>query len=133
MTLEELLALADEVEACVPDGTRGPCRETCRKVVGALRRLADLEDALVSARRTCGCTTQRRTTATGAPCARRCGRRPPVSVLDELTCPYCGAKVRRNEMMVCPGCSRDGCPECMPAGRGCECPECEEGSDDDRA
>jgi hypothetical protein len=27
---------------------------------------------------------------------------------------------------VCPRCGRDGCPNCMPGGRNCLCPECEE-------
>jgi hypothetical protein len=30
---------------------------------------------------------------------------------------------------ICPQCEREGCPECMPAGRGCMCPECEEGAE----
>jgi hypothetical protein len=28
--------------------------------------------------------------------------------------------------LVCPECGRQGCFECMPAGRSCICPECEE-------
>jgi len=28
---------------------------------------------------------------------------------------------------VCPECGRRGCPECMPAGLDCACPECERG------
>lgn len=58
---------------------------------------------------------------------------------DEETCPYCGAPVGDDEgdyrtananRLVCPKCSRDGCPKCMPAGRGCMCPECEEGDNE---
>lgn len=32
-------------------------------------------------------------------------------------------------LLICPQCEREGCPECMPSGRGCLCPECEEGAD----
>jgi hypothetical protein len=28
--------------------------------------------------------------------------------------------------LECPECYRPGCEECMPFGRGCVCPECEE-------
>jgi hypothetical protein len=55
------------------------------------------------------------------------------------TCPNCGAvrsdeevklaKTRGN--LVCPECSRDGCFTCMPAGRNCICPECEEGASEE--
>lgn len=48
-------------------------------------------------------------------------------------CPWCGHESEEegedNYAMVCPTCTRDGCHECMPAGRGCECPECETGED----
>lgn len=43
-------------------------------------------------------------------------------------CAYCGHKTQTTKQhykLRCPVCSRDGCPECMPAGRGCRCPECE--------
>ncbi len=55
------------------------------------------------------------------------------------TCPYCGERVRLEEdekadypkdfgdyWYEFPTCYRDGCTACMPCGRGCECPECEE-------
>ena len=29
-------------------------------------------------------------------------------------------------LYTCPQCGRDGCPQCMPAGNNCLCPECEE-------
>lgn len=29
-------------------------------------------------------------------------------------------------ILKCPGCSRLGCHNCMPMGRGCICPECED-------
>jgi hypothetical protein len=29
--------------------------------------------------------------------------------------------------LECPVCYRPGCEECMPAGRGCPCPDCEAG------
>lgn len=28
--------------------------------------------------------------------------------------------------LECPECYRPGCEQCMPAGRGCICPDCEE-------
>jgi hypothetical protein len=28
-------------------------------------------------------------------------------------------------ILECPECYRPGCEECMPAGRGCKCPDCE--------
>lgn len=31
--------------------------------------------------------------------------------------------------LTCPECYRDGCDVCMPMGRGCMCPECEEAPD----
>ena len=46
-----------------------------------------------------------------------------------LVCSVCGHEEKKEEFLYrlrCPTCSRDGCPECMPAGRGCECPECED-------
>jgi len=27
--------------------------------------------------------------------------------------------------LECPECCKEGCDECMPAGRGCACPDCE--------
>ena len=53
-------------------------------------------------------------------------------------CHHCGAVQHQSEadkkngdppgfLLTCPGCYREGCEECMPAGRGCVCPECEEG------
>lgn len=53
-------------------------------------------------------------------------------------CPHCDwvydaewlAVLRKHGPLVCPGCGRDGCPQCMPDGRGCLCPACEEGRDD---
>lgn len=49
-------------------------------------------------------------------------------------CPHCREKPSKDdaEMFVrlgfyaCPDCNRDGCDACMPSGRGCLCPECEE-------
>jgi len=32
--------------------------------------------------------------------------------------------------LQCPGCDRPGCDYCMPAGRHCLCPACEEGWDE---
>lgn len=47
----------------------------------------------------------------------------------QYLCPQCGEKRPLSEAMKCPRCLRDGCPECMPAGRGCLCPECEAGEE----
>ena len=45
-----------------------------------------------------------------------------VATLEE--CPYCGKNTA--VILTCPGCGREGCENCMPAGNGCMCPECEE-------
>jgi hypothetical protein len=53
------------------------------------------------------------------------------------TCPHCGEVRDAEELglqktwgpLVCPKCEREGCFECMPMGRGCKCPECEDGED----
>ena len=57
------------------------------------------------------------------------------------TCPHCAAKQKGDPdddgtmgypkdfggyFLECPECYRIGCDECMPCGRGCICPECEE-------
>ena len=47
-----------------------------------------------------------------------------------VECPYCGRAVKEADILECPRCNREGCCEslggCMPAGRNCICPECEE-------
>ena len=49
------------------------------------------------------------------------------------TCDYCGAELNKENLppdgrrMMCPGCGREGCLSCMPGGKSCTCPECEEG------
>ncbi len=60
-----------------------------------------------------------------------------------IECPFCGyeldaeheAIVKQWGPFVCPTCGREGCEECLPSGRGCECPECEaaeaKGEDDE--
>lgn len=51
------------------------------------------------------------------------------------TCPHCGGAIHESrDILTCPRCGRRGCcPEdgsgCMPGGRGCICPECEENTD----
>jgi hypothetical protein len=42
-------------------------------------------------------------------------------------CDFCGTS--RRPFLVCPSCNLEGCDECMPAGKGCKCLECEEGWD----
>ena len=53
-------------------------------------------------------------------------------------CGFCGNKlddedrelIRKHGHLECPGCLREGCHECMPSGRNCYCPECEEKGDE---
>lgn len=53
---------------------------------------------------------------------------------EQTTCPHCGEKLdqeeqkffRINGFYECPECHREGCDKCMPSGRNCICPECEE-------
>ena len=40
-------------------------------------------------------------------------------------CGHCGTEGNGLRILECPNCSRDGCPECMPGGVNCSCPECE--------
>lgn len=47
-----------------------------------------------------------------------------------MKCPYCAEVVEEKFVFECPQCARVGCPECMPAGKGCICPECEESDND---
>lgn len=56
---------------------------------------------------------------------QRVNRKLPVW---PFCCPHCDNNGDHEKAYVlqCPGCGRDGCPECIPAGRGCVCPECEE-------
>lgn len=49
-------------------------------------------------------------------------------------CAHCGKEQQQGSedsvagyVLECPECYRPGCEECMPMGRGCKCPECEEG------
>ncbi len=35
--------------------------------------------------------------------------------------------------LECPKCYKPGCEECMPAGRGCACPDCEAEDEDEDA
>lgn len=44
-------------------------------------------------------------------------------------CSHCGelcSPVPDGHVLNCPKCLRNGCDACMPAGRGCLCPECED-------
>jgi hypothetical protein len=50
----------------------------------------------------------------------------PAEAVEHITCSYCGALMAPDDpRLICPECGRDGCAECIPAGRGCICPECE--------
>jgi hypothetical protein len=49
-------------------------------------------------------------------------------------CGFCGHELDSEDLelfakhgaLECLSCLREGCHECMPMGRGCLCPECEE-------
>jgi hypothetical protein len=49
-------------------------------------------------------------------------------------CSYCGKELDEEDLALfakhgpleCPSCLREGCHECMPSGRNCYCPQCEE-------
>jgi hypothetical protein len=48
-------------------------------------------------------------------------------------CLHCGKEQHQGSedsvagyLLECPECYRPGCEECMPMGRGCKCPECED-------
>lgn len=48
---------------------------------------------------------------------------------EDHKCGHCGFLDKSDEIayrLQCPECYRDGCEDCMPMGRGCICPECEE-------
>ena len=53
-------------------------------------------------------------------------------VWPDRTCCHCGFTVEPDDpepyvyLLECPGCGREGCGECIPCGRGCLCPECED-------
>ncbi len=51
--------------------------------------------------------------------------------MNDDTCPYCGFEITDDprDRLTCPNCYRDGCPDCMPGGVNCMCPECEENPD----
>jgi hypothetical protein len=46
-------------------------------------------------------------------------------------CYNCSESIEPKYRFHCPVCDRDGCPECIPAGRGCLCPECEEAEENE--
>lgn len=54
----------------------------------------------------------------------------PDKAEKECSCPSCGEKCSPSEIHECPGCDRPGCDYCMPAGKGCNCPECCEDEED---
>jgi hypothetical protein len=59
---------------------------------------------------------------------------PRFAVWPDRKCDHCGHQTSDTSdepfsyRLTCPECGRDGCEECMPMGRGCACPECEEGA-----
>ena len=52
----------------------------------------------------------------------------PWPTWENNTCGECGYRDDKEPsyLLECPSCGKLGCDECMPAGRGCACPECEE-------
>lgn len=59
--------------------------------------------------------------------------------MNRRQCPHCNAVLSEDDVEYfaengfynCPECERQGCAECMPGGRGCICPECEDGDGED--
>lgn len=51
-------------------------------------------------------------------------------IWDNATCGHCEFKVPEDDKenylfkIECPTCGREGCDECIPGGRGCECIDC---------
>ena len=61
---------------------------------------------------------------------------PKFPVWSDATCGHCDYDASEDEEpylyhLICPICGRDGCDECMPLGRDCECPECEDSDEDE--
>lgn len=64
-------------------------------------------------------------------------RRPVPAPRAVERCPHCEEPRSDEELslqdkygpLICPRCEREGCYQCMPAGRGCMCPECEQGEE----
>lgn len=52
------------------------------------------------------------------------------AVWGEDGCPFCDEKKDEDGealfALQCPVCDRPGCDVCMPLGRGCPCPDCED-------
>jgi len=66
------------------------------------------------------------------------GPNPKFSVWENAKCGTCGHDGSNDPngenylyKLTCPDCGREGCDECMPAGRGCPCPECEDSERDE--
>jgi hypothetical protein len=66
------------------------------------------------------------------------GPNPKFPVWEGAKCGACGHDASNDPngerylyKLTCPTCEKEGCDECMPAGRGCECPECEESDSGD--
>lgn len=66
------------------------------------------------------------------------GHNPKFPVWEGAKCGACGHDASNDPngerylyKLTCPTCEKEGCDECIPAGRGCECPECEESDSGD--
>lgn len=75
-----------------------------------------------------------------AGCAPDADGWPRWKVKEGGSCPSCGAvddpdaddePDQRLFALECPTCDEVGCDLCFPMGRGCDCPACEEGGDDE--
>lgn len=52
---------------------------------------------------------------------------PRYPVWDPNSCGGCGADPEDGELLYileCPGCGYEGCPQCIPGGRGAYCESC---------
>jgi len=63
---------------------------------------------------------------------------PKFSVWENAKCGTCGHDGSNDPngenylyKLTCPDCGREGCDECIPSGRGCPCPECEDSERDE--
>ena len=58
---------------------------------------------------------------------------PAFPIWPDAECSECGYDASNDPngenflyKLTCPDCAKEGCDACMPAGRGCPCPECAE-------
>lgn len=57
---------------------------------------------------------------------------PAYPLWPNAVCGYCDHDASKDPQdpylyrLTCPECGRSGCDDCMPCGRGCVCPDCED-------